>query len=369
MDYYLKIKASTWVRDSHGLFDYDTSNIVHESLKIQESGCVFRKGNEIYYDTEYTTPSESHLVQVLENGPEYLICPIKESNIGVVIKDCKIEDHRGYKVFKDDYIKLGKISLKITQTSENIIEVPSNIDECEGSNTTEVICRICFRTHTNSIDPLLSLCNCAGTMALTHLRCFQKWASTKCIKKINSHSITYLWKSLNCDICKQTLPINFVFDDVEYSLIRVPEPTGKFIILEDFRRDKYQCIFHVLTPEFAPVTIGRNNDCDLQIKDVSVSRSHAVIHYYENNFYLADNFSKFGTTVQIRHPLCVKVDRPIAIQANRSHFAITLKRQSRVLQCFACCNKKIAVHPLPRGRTEIPIEEQSLHSPGSIYNE
>lgn len=41
--------------------------------------------------------------------------------------------------------------------------------------------------------------------------------------------------------------------------------------------------------------IGRNNSCGLTFKDISVSREHALLYAYEQNWYIADNNSKFGT--------------------------------------------------------------------------
>jgi pSer/pThr/pTyr-binding forkhead associated (FHA) protein len=50
----------------------------------------------------------------------------------------------------------------------------------------------------------------------------------------------------------------------------------------------------------AEIKIGRIPDCDIKLKDISVSRSHALIRVvkYEDNKYkllLTDNNSKFGT--------------------------------------------------------------------------
>ena len=36
--YQREIKASTWNRDSHGLFDYDSKNVIKDNIRINESG-------------------------------------------------------------------------------------------------------------------------------------------------------------------------------------------------------------------------------------------------------------------------------------------------------------------------------------------
>jgi pSer/pThr/pTyr-binding forkhead associated (FHA) protein len=46
--------------------------------------------------------------------------------------------------------------------------------------------------------------------------------------------------------------------------------------------------------------IGRGHDSDIRIPDISVSRFHATIHFKEQNFYLEDNTSKFGTLIELK---------------------------------------------------------------------
>lgn len=47
------------------------------------------------------------------------------------------------------------------------------------------------------------------------------------------------------------------------------------------------------------VRLGRGNDNDIRVNDISVSRIHAFIRRdsKDNSIYLEDNTSKFGTLV------------------------------------------------------------------------
>ena len=368
MDRYLEVKASTWLRDSQELFDYDTSNLQHEVLKLSDSGYIIRRGNAVSYQAEPASPSETRLLRIVESEEEYLICPLKEDHIGLVIKDCKFQESNGYRLVPGDLLKLGKVVLRIKQTSEVPCE-PDSIDECEGSNNSDVTCRICFRTHSNRVDPLLSLCHCSGTMALTHLRCLQKWAMSRSVQKVNTHSISYLWKSLECDICRLDLPLNFVFEGGMYSLIHIPVNKDRYLMFEDFRREKYKCVVHLVYPDVAPVMIGRSPDCDLKINDVSVSRSHATIQCQGKHFFITDNSSKFGTLVLARKPISVTPGSSVVVQVNRTRFVFSMKRTNTISRCLECCRSGASVEPIPKGRTEIPIEEQSLRSHMSQFNE
>jgi pSer/pThr/pTyr-binding forkhead associated (FHA) protein len=48
------------------------------------------------------------------------------------------------------------------------------------------------------------------------------------------------------------------------------------------------------------IRLGRGHDSDIRINDISVSRFHAVISFENNEFFLQDNTSKFGTLVEAR---------------------------------------------------------------------
>jgi pSer/pThr/pTyr-binding forkhead associated (FHA) protein len=47
------------------------------------------------------------------------------------------------------------------------------------------------------------------------------------------------------------------------------------------------------------VRLGRGHDADIRISDISVSRFHALIRYENNQFFLEDNASKFGTLIEV----------------------------------------------------------------------
>lgn len=50
--------------------------------------------------------------------------------------------------------------------------------------------------------------------------------------------------------------------------------------------------------------LGRGNDADVRITDISVSRLHAFIKKSPKGFlYIEDNNSKFGTLVLVNHPI------------------------------------------------------------------
>lgn len=47
-------------------------------------------------------------------------------------------------------------------------------------------------------------------------------------------------------------------------------------------------------------SIGRGNDADIRVTDISVSRAHAKFVYKDRKFFVEDTRSKFGTLILCR---------------------------------------------------------------------
>ena len=48
----IKVKSKTWLRDSYGLFDYETKEIIRNQIVIEKRGFLVRDGNEIKFVAE-----------------------------------------------------------------------------------------------------------------------------------------------------------------------------------------------------------------------------------------------------------------------------------------------------------------------------
>ena len=49
------------------------------------------------------------------------------------------------------------------------------------------------------------------------------------------------------------------------------------------------------------ISFGRNNKNDIIFNDISVSRVHSYLHWINNEIYLYDNNSKFGTLKLVKN--------------------------------------------------------------------
>ncbi len=59
--------------------------------------------------------------------------------------------------------------------------------------------------------------------------------------------------------------------------------------------------------------VGRGNDVDMRITDISVSWLHATIWYSKGNWYVKDEDAKFGTLMNIKEPIGISCNENIML--------------------------------------------------------
>lgn len=95
-----------------------------------------------------------------------------------------------------------------------------------------------------------------------------------------------------------------------YHLLNYLRPeSGKFLILESFTNTLHKTIHVVhfdsqIVSSNKPIefVVGRENEVDVRITDISVSRVHAKMTLFNDNYYVRDNDSKFGTLILLQSP-------------------------------------------------------------------
>lgn len=71
------------------------------------------------------------------------------------------------------------------------------------------------------------------------------------------------------------------------------------------------------------VRIGRGHQCEIRLQDISVSRLHSEIRFLNNDFYICDTSSKFGTLVKLDK--VVELNSKIKLQIGRSVYAFGIE--------------------------------------------
>lgn len=89
----------------------------------------------------------------------------------------------------------------------------------QDSLSEKKICRICLSDYYNDENPLLNPCNCSGTMKYIHYYCLQTWLIKRLDLEKTKGVISILWKSLICELCHTSYPLNMNYKDRTYDLI------------------------------------------------------------------------------------------------------------------------------------------------------
>ena len=274
----LSLCTKTWVRDSHGLYDYESNQTKNLNAVLAESIIMARKKHDIKtlsllsdlrHDEEellFSVINDNKDEYILENKVQYHIQPTEKNindlsnKIWYVLKNDPnqsnasnqtiINTNDDYNLCKNDVIKLGRVKyslneINIPSRQNNIdIAIPSNdpskydidelnmntepvfdfIFEAKDSNDftdipdDEKICKICYsEDNDKENNPLVHLCNCNGGLRFSHFLCIKKWMETKLVIKENEKKTvkSYNIKSFNCEICKTPYPFKFKLKGVE----------------------------------------------------------------------------------------------------------------------------------------------------------
>ena len=289
-NFVLSICTKTWIRDSHGLFDYESEQTRPLNAVIVESLYMARKKNDIItlQDSKDLKPEEELLFKIMHQSLDKYILespvPIKiqpsqknindlSNKIWYILKNDPIKSNNSnqvitntnddYYLCKNDVIKLGRVKyslneINIPSRENNIDRAPPMTDITKydiddlNKNTEPVFdfifqakdaseytdipedernCKICYSDiNEKETNPLVHLCNCNGGLRFSHFMCIKKWMETKLQIKENEKKTvkSYNIKSFNCEICKTPYPFRFKISGIEnpFELIDLQKPLG-----------------------------------------------------------------------------------------------------------------------------------------------
>mmetsp|Transcript_34470 Transcript_34470/g.60498 ORF Transcript_34470/g.60498 Transcript_34470/m.60498 type:complete len:420 (-) Transcript_34470:871-2130(-) len=352
----LKLETTTWERDSHGLFDYESSTYLRKNFSVENSDLLIRHSDECMLASQLQTTdsikSANLLLEVVKGTDKYMIQAPAGEVLWVTVKELKSNSgKKGYKLSKGDVIKLGRVKVKVKDMqlpgdrSEDKEELRDDESQSDKSVSGISACRICLSERTTLANPLASLCKCAGTMKFIHIECLKHWLKSKVVVKQDGATSSFYWKTLQCELCKEALSSLVRVNDRDFDLLEVPKPETPFIILEDMRRDlrHERCLHVTALIDSTPVYLGRSHESEIRISDISVSRRHASIRFEDSSYILEDFKSKFGTLIRMRRPLIVDTSTRVALQIGRTTICATAsKTKAKIIAgcfMFACCRR------------------------------
>ena len=253
--------------------------------------------------------------------------------------------------------------------SEEITKNNLFIEDNKEKDTIEKICcRLCYQEESTVFDPLLCPCKCKGSMKYIHFSCLKKSIMQKIQIKNEKNFDLYFFKSYNCEICLETYPKYIKYKSHIYNLVEVDlskytdyiqasiiyyTDNNNQINANNNQENKKQLtylgyiIFNI--DEKTELKIGRNQNNEIVLKDISISRFHCVLKRENNILKIKDSKSKFGTLLYIKNTKQIEHDSPpITLISGKHQFIFSIKYQEKMfgfLQnlfgngCCAC-NKK-----------------------------
>eukprot|EP01056_Protomagalhaensia_sp_Gyna25_P003412 Protomagalhaensia_sp_Gyna_25__3411@NODE_307_length_3966_cov_29_644512_g238_i0_p2_GENE_NODE_307_length_3966_cov_29_644512_g238_i0NODE_307_length_3966_cov_29_644512_g238_i0_p2_ORF_typecomplete_len591_score88_08FHA/PF00498_26/8_6FHA/PF00498_26/2_1e10YopYscD_cpl/PF16697_5/8e02YopYscD_cpl/PF16697_5/60YopYscD_cpl/PF16697_5/2_3e10RINGv/PF12906_7/1_3e12CEND1/PF15677_5/0_0011CEND1/PF15677_5/4_7e03Fer2_4/PF13510_6/0_29zfRING_2/PF13639_6/0_37FANCL_C/PF11793_8/0_49K_channel_TID/PF07941_11/5_3e03K_channel_TI len=354
----LKVESTTWNRDSHELFDYESRHVFEKKFLLRKHARVFRNTQhvEIVSDGQPLPTNADYLLSVKAREGRFYVYPA-DRNVGgqnlqprklwLIIKHLPMEH---YPLNEGDIIKLGRFKLRVKQivtesnsTNSSIdfklddVEVPASDLTPEESQNMQ--CRICLLEGGVDDDPLVRACQCKGSIMYVHLDCLRHWVNGRLnLTEDPSRSCCFI-RQLQCELCKSPYPSTVTSRGVRLPIVKVPNVQPPFIVLENMvgptNRGVHLCSMAVKKE----CKLGRGHESDVRIADVSISRFHAMIRYQDGCFYLQDHTSKFGTLVALRKPTVVENSEKLSVQVGRTVLHFTLEH--------------VATHCVPYDVTEL----------------
>lgn len=314
-------------------------------------------------DSSYTLESNKSIFR--EKGVNY-------ENPWLVLKNLK--GTNGYILSEGDIIRLGKVELKIkeikgprkSKTQRNLInsrdiflggiggyskvsnnnQSPLDIKVLHDDNDEAFQCRICLNDENFMENPLIAPCKCAGSMGLVHLECLQRWLSSKVASRETNNSLSYSWKSLECELCKFKYPDRIQIKGKVVDLLCIKKPENNFIVLESVGPgfsdpgNMSKTVNVISFQDKNNIRLGRGHDSDIRLPDISVSRNHANIKLTSAGLFLDDISSKFGTLVKIKKPILLTPNSKFSVQCGRTLLEISVKKPFNFFACLGVCSKR-----------------------------
>lgn len=331
----------TWSRDSHGLYDYESRSVQKKLIQVTKPCVLTRLGTEVSQ-----TLSQFDMQQANEIAPLCHIDPVNtdftvqgcSDTMWMVIRTMRTKYGPGYLLKEGDTIKLGRVCYKVSllrsHSDDSLSDKTQDSDESdvEIPNERETgVCRICLNNDSETANPLISPCKCAGSMKYIHLLCLRQWLNSRMQSRVTENCVTYSWKSIDCEICKSCFPFSIGNTGKETELFKIQKPETPFIVLEGVGNDKNsnRGVHIVSVTNGNDITLGRGHEADVRISDISVSRCHATLKFVDGRFLIEDNNSKFGTLVSVCEKIVIKPLSSVVVQIGRTVISFSTRVQQQ----------------------------------------
>ena len=242
-------------------------------------------------------------------------------------------------------------------------------NEKDKESTEKIYCRLCYQEESTILDPLLCPCKCKGSMKYIHFSCLKKSIMQKIQIRNEKYFDLYFFKSYNCEICLETYPkyikyksytynlvdvdLSKYTDYVQTSIIYYTENNHNLNINNDKENKKQlsylgYLIFNI--EENSEMKVGRNQNNEIVLKDISISRFHCILKRENNILKIKDTKSKFGTLSYVKNTKQIELEQSsLTLISGKHQFIFNLKLEQKMFGflsnifgngCCACKKKE-----------------------------
>lgn len=335
----VQVVSSTWARDSHDLFDFEAHQLHTQTFAVSKSMVCVRQGTDVQMlgEREPHPPGGDPLLRLVQRDGAFWVDKATPSSsskkLWMVVRDLAACGHR---LAEGDVMKLGRFKFRVRQLVSSACggaQPELRLDDsgvvCSADNSGQDFsmktCRICLLDGPGDDDPLITPCQCKGSIEYVHLGCLRHWIRGR-LNLSDAPGGSYFYRPLPCELCKAIYPTYIHTGKERQPLVEVPSTNPPFIVLENMVRDSQQHAtrgLHVISLAEKVLKLGRGHESDVRIADVSISRCHATIRFQRGQFLLEDNNSKFGTLVAMKKPRQLEPGSTISIQMGRTVLSLS----------------------------------------------
>jgi len=263
--------------------------------------------------------------------------------------------------------ELRNNDIRNTNKTQNVEKISFN---SEKDSTNLPTCRVCYLVNSDEENPLISPCNCKGTMKYIHYKCLKHCIDSNLTKKMDDYHKYYIWKNYSCEICKEDYPKYFKIKEVIYPLIDLDISFSSYIkcdygLYDDLKKKTTRKGILIIKInddiDDDVITLGRSQNNKVKLKDISVSRSHCHIVKRKKKLFIVDKGSKFGTLLYVNRPLTVNLENSEETIISGKHwFSIKLEEETSFLSklfSIKCCQGNVI-----KKNTDIDIDNLMINA-------
>ena len=267
--------------------------------------------------------------------------------------------------------------INMKELEQNIMT--SNRKEKNVINSKDRVCRICYSGDTDEENPLIHPCSCTGSLKYIHFNCLKYWIEQNIIILEDNYEFfqRYKYKEPICELCKSKYPGIIIHKGKEYNFLKENNSYENYVAFEklscgelDDNNNKYKILYILsLDKENQIMQIGRSNENDLFLKESSISRNHCKLRVIDNNLFIEDMGSKYGTLILIQTPTIQLVENLNLFLQIDNNLIICKVYNPSLSSFFGCCSTINPDKPFDYYYKQNKIKSEEDNYLNNIYKE